>query len=195
MKKNTRILALTGICGALAMVCALGVAYLNWVALALSVICATAVAIPTMVDSRYVWYSVLCYVAVTILIVWLGFGQPIRVMPLVVYALPVGIVKAFGESYRPVKRDSAEEFFDKPKQRIPKLVRWILYYVLCEVALAVTALMLYLFVPATLQTLIDKQWHWYILVVAQLAVPLYNIVLNGCFVLARRTTTRYFDKD
>lgn len=195
MNSKVRIVALCGIMCAVAVACCIGAAYVNWVALSLAVIASVAVAVPTIVNAKYLVYSLLCYFVSTILSVWLGFANIGQVVPIVVFALPFAIVKAYGESPKTTITTTDEDGTTTTRgigKKLPTFVKWLLYYMLAEVALALTALSLWLFMPAAFERLWQNNWLVYLLIIAQLVVPLYNVLMNGCFVIVRKTVKRFF---
>lgn len=197
MNSKVRIIALSGIMCAVSVGCCIGSAYVNWFALSLAVIAAVAVAVPVIVNPKYLGYSLLCYFVSAVLSVWLGFANIGQVAPVVAFALPFAIVKAYGESPKTIITTTDEDGVTESRgvgKRLPTFVKWLLYYMLAEVALALTALCLWLFMQDVFVRLWQDKWFVYLLIIAQLAVPLYNILMNGCFAIVRKTVKRYFQE-
>ena len=120
------------------------------------------------------------------------------VAPIVAFCMPFGIVKAYGESVKviasvgepTVLEDPFDSNADKQvvavnvngKLCLPKVVKWVLYYILLEVGLALTVLSVYLFMPALFKSLVESNMIYWILGAAQLVVVPYDLLMRGCFV-------------
>lgn len=170
---KTRLIAISGICGAVAVVCMLLCSIAGWVTLILSVLASIAVVIPLLVDSKGLVYSLLVYAVASVLGVFAAFslGSVVNVAPCIAFCIPFAIVKVRGESVKP---DGAK--------RLPAVVRWVLYYVLLEIALGLTVLVAYLFVPALFQEMVSNPFFYLLLGASQLVVMPYDLLMRGCIV-------------
>ena len=98
MSKAKRI-AISAMCCAVASVCMflLGLPGLKWIVLVLGVVSSVAVVIPLMLDAKNLVYTLLTYIVSSILGVFLGLANIVYVLPIVVFCMPVAIVKVCGE--------------------------------------------------------------------------------------------------
>ncbi|MCM1042635.1 MAG: hypothetical protein NC350_00260 [Corallococcus sp.] len=179
---KTKLIALSGVCAAVAVLCVWLAAYVKWVALMLAVVASVAVAVPLVIDARYGLYSVFTYIAASILGVILGFGNIVYVAPIVTFAMPFAMWKVFAESKR--VKDGNEV------PRVPVWAKWIVFFVLCEVAVAITAGATYLVTPVVFENILAYKYFWLIPVAVNLAVPVYNVLMNGCIYLTRNALAK-----
>ena len=62
------------------------------------------------------------------------------------------------------------------------MVRWILYYILLEAGVGLTLLFTWLLTPDMFKQLVSTPWLFGVMLgVTQLIVPMYNLLLGGCF--------------
>lgn len=66
------------------------------------------------------------------------------------------------------------------KPRLPRAVRWAIYYLLLEIGIAVTLLVAYLVTPTAFDNLVHAQFFVVLLVAAQAVPPLYVQLLSAC---------------
>ena len=203
---KARLVATSGICAAVASSCLLITSVFPYVALILSVVCAIAVVMPMLIEPRNLTFSLLVY-AVCLVVGGLS-GSLIRnivyVAPIVTFCLPLAIVKVYGESKVSVggaQTQVIEDPFDEnganvvvepvTKMRLPRLVKWILYYLLLEVGVGLTVLATYLVARPVFNSLYAEPWlFWLVVGAAQLAVPLYDLLLHGCLIGTNKVLKR-----
>ena len=206
---KARLIAVSGICGAIAVVSVLLVSVVPYVVLILAVAASIAVVTPLLIDGRNLVYTLLVYgvsVAVSALS-GVFIGNITYVAPVVLFCIPFTIVKAYGESFKVTAKVEHTETLEDPfnqgddrnvvavelkgKKALPTFVKWILYYVLLEVGIGLTLLFTYLITPSVFQAMYSNTLVFWLLVgVAQLVVPLYDLLLRGCLV----GTSRLLDK-
>ena len=206
---KARLIATSGVCGAIASVCLLVTSVFPYVALILAVMASVAVVVPRLMDGRHLVYSLLVYL-VTVAVGALSgvfIGNIVYVAPVITFCIPLAIVKVYAETFRvTAKLDHTETLEDpfeqgedkkfvsvqvKGKQRLPRVVKWILYYVLLEVGICLTLLATYFLTPAVFDTLYSTTWlFWLMIGAAQLVVPLYDLLLLGCLIGATKALRR-----
>lgn len=179
---RSRLVALSGICTAVSLVSIFLANYVTWVSFMLGVISACAVSVPLIVDGKNGKYSLMCYIASGVLGVFLGVGNIVYVLPIVVFAMPMTLIKVYGEST--VVRNEVE------RQRISTVWRWILYYLLGEICLALTFGAAYLFAKPLFERLFDGYIYLMIIAIVNIAIPLYNRLLTGCIALTRYAVSK-----
>lgn len=191
---KAKLIAISGLCCAVAVGCLLIAPLARWFMLILGVVAAIATVIPLMLNSKYWVYSLLIYLASSILGVFLGLANIIYVAPIVTFCIPFAIVKVYGEKVKlsaSVKQeDVCDDPFDdevkvvklqvKPKTLLNKAVRWILYYVLLEIGLGLTVLSAYLFMRPVFEQMVQNTWFYVVLGAMQLAPLPYDLLLRGC---------------
>ncbi|MCM1290114.1 MAG: hypothetical protein NC132_05155 [Corallococcus sp.] len=205
---KAKTIAISAMCSAVAFGCMLlatlpGVRY---VALILGVVASIAVVVPIMVDVRNLVYTLLTYAVSGALALGLGLSFFISnfvfVMPILVFCIPFAVVKVWGESFKVTAEQRRETVLEDPfdsandkkmvevrvggKRRLPAVVRWVLYYILLEIALGLCVLMLYFVTPAVLDELIANKILWVIIAVMQLAVYPYDMLMRGCLLGTRK---------
>lgn len=173
---RARLVALSGICSAVSLLSIFFANYVTWLSFMLGVISACAVSVPLLVDAKNGLYSLLCYVASAVLGVFLGVGNILYVLPIAVFAMPFALVKVYGE-YRTVTDCVV-------KYRIPKVWRWVIFYALCEVCLALTFGACYLFTPAVFEKLTSNYLILVVALIVNAVIPLYDKVMTGCLSVA-----------
>lgn len=201
MKDKARILAISGICGAVAVVCVLLATLpgVKWFVLMLAVVASIAVVIPLLIDGRNLVYSLLIYLVCALLGVFIGLANIVYVAPIVTFCIPFAIVKVYGETLKVTAKVQKTETLEDPfgqgddrkvvkmqldgKPRLNVVVKWVLYYVLLEAGLALTMLATYLLTRPVFDQIYATKWiFWLIVGAAQLAVPLYDLLLRGCLI-------------
>ncbi len=211
MKGSARIIALCGVCGAIACVALLLTSLVPYVALIFGVMAAVATVVPMLVNGRNLGYSLLVY-AVTLTVGALCgvfIGQITAVAPIALFCIPFAIVKVWCESVKLTARVENTETLEDPfggesdakvvhvqmkgKPRVHPVVKWVIYYLLAEAGLALTFLFTWLVTPAVFESLYSKQWiFWLIVAAAQLAVPFYDLLLRGCLIAAVKVVRKTY---
>ena len=201
---KTRLIATSGICGAIAAVSLLVASVFPYAVLIFAVLASVAVVVPLLIDGRNLVYSLLVY-AVTVVAGALSgvfFQNIVYVAPVITFCIPLAIVKVYGETVKVTAKLDSTETLDDPfeegekkivvahldgKERLPRIVKWILYYVLLEVGIGLTLLATYLLTPSMFNALYSTTWlFWLMIGAAQLAVPLYDLLLHGCLIGATK---------
>ena len=197
MSKSKRI-AISGICTAVCVGCLALSAFFKWAMLVAAVIATVACALPTLIDARNWWYSVLILIASGALGMFFGtMANVMYVAPIVAFCMPFGIVKAYGEAFKVTASLGETEILEDPfggddnqtvavnvesKLCLPRVVKWVLYYVLLEAGLGLTVLSVFLLMPDFFNTLVANKIIYWILGAAQLVVVPYDFLIRGCFV-------------
>lgn len=196
---KAKLIATSGICAAACVGCLAAAAFVKWAALIAAAIATVACALPTLMDARNWWYSVLILIASGALGMFFGsLANVVYVAPIVAFCMPFGIVKAYGESVKvtasvgepTVLEDPFDSAADKKvvavsvdgKPCLPAAVKWILYFVLLEVGVGLTVLSVYLLARDLFLTLVENNWIYWLIGVAQLVVLPYDLLMRGCFV-------------
>ena len=161
---KTKLIALSGVCGAVAEVCMLACSVAFWAALILSVVASIAVVIPLLVDSKALMYSILVYAVAGILggFAVVALGNVVYVAPMVAFAMPFAIVKVYGErGFHPI-------------------VKWVFYYVLLEFGIGLTLLAAYSFAQPLFNQIVSNDYFYLLLAALQLVVIPYDLLMRGC---------------
>lgn len=196
---KARLIATSGICGAIATGCLLLASVFPYVVLILAVLASVAVVVPLLMDARNLTYSLLVYAVVVVVGALSGvfIGNIVYVAPVVTFCIPLAIVKVYGETIKVTAKFEPQEKLEDPfeqgedkqvvavqldgKQFLSNLVKWILYYVLLEVGIVLTLVATYYITPSVFEALYSTQWlFWLMIAAAQLVVPLYDLLLRGC---------------
>lgn len=198
MKNKARLVAVSGFCSAVCALCLLlaSVPAVRWGVLLIATVASVVVTVPMMLDDGGVAYSLLAYVASSVVGFAFGLANVVAVAPLVTFCMPFAIVKVFGESVRftatfgekQTLADPYDDGDDKQivpvtvhgKRRLSKVVKWILYYILLQVGIALTLGATYLFTPAVFDALVASDYFVWLLIVAQAVPFLYDLLLRGC---------------
>ena len=201
---KTKLIALSGICSAVAVVCILLCSVASWGMPVFSVIAAIAVAVPLLVDPKALTYSLLSYAVSCVLgaFVSVGLGNIVYAVPVVVFGMPFSIVKVFGESVKVSAQLEQTQTFEDPfgngedvhvaqmqlqgKRRLHPVVKWVLYYVLLEVAIGLTLLVAYLFAKPLFEQLLANKFFYLLLIAAQLIVIPYDLLMRGGLVATKK---------
>lgn len=198
---KARLIATSGVCGAVAVICLLLASIFPYGVLIYAVIASIAVTMPMLIDGRNLKYSILVY-AVSIVVGALSgtlIGNIIYVAPIVTFCLPFAIVKVYGETLKVTARVEHTETLEDPfeqgddrqvvavqingEKRLNPIVKWILYYVLLELGIGLTLLVTYYLTPDVFARIYSTEWlFWLMLATAQLIVPLYDLLLKGCLI-------------
>ncbi len=201
---KAKLIAISGLCCAVAVGCLLIAPLARWLMLILGVVAAIATVIPLMLNSKNLVYSLLIYLASSILGVFLGLANIIYVVPIVSFCIPFAIVKVYGEKVKIAasvnNEDVCDDPFDdeikvvklqvKPKTFLNKAVRWVLYYVLLEVGLGLTVLSAFVFMRPVFDAMVQNIWFYVVLGVMQFAPLPYNLLLAGCLKATAKVLSR-----
>ena len=194
---KAKVIATSGICAAVCVGCLALAGFVKWVALVAAALATVACALPTLIDARNWLYSVMILIVSGALGIFIGIANVIYVAPIVAFCMPFGIVKAYGESLKVTASLGETAVLEDPfggedKQTVavnvesrlclPKVGKWILYFVLLEVGLGLTVLSAYLFTPDFFKSLVDSKLLYWILGAAQLVVVPYDLLIRGCFI-------------
>lgn len=195
---RAKLTAISGICSAVCVGCLALASYVQWVMLICAAIATVACALPTLMDGGKWIYSVIILIVSGVLGMFVGIANVTYVAPIAAFCMPFGIVKAYGESVRvtasiaepTVLEDPFDSKDDKQvvavnvdgRLSLPRFVKWILYYVLLEVALGFTALFSYLFTRDFFMSLVESKLLYWLIAAAQLVVVPYDLLIRGCFV-------------
>lgn len=209
-QNKAKNVAICGLCGAASALCliALGIPGTNWFALMLAVLASVAISIPMMTSGKMV-YSLLTYLASSIIGVLAGVANIVYVAPVVSFCMPMALVKIYAETLK-VSAKLQEKTLDDPfgngddkqvvsleldaQPRMKKFVKWLLYYVVLEVGICVTLLATSLLMPTTFNALVQNKHFVLVLVVVQLIPILYDLLLRGAFALTAKTLRRYIQQ-
>ena len=197
---KAKLIAVSGICGAVTVLCLLLASVFPYGVLIYAVIASIAVVMPLLIDGRNLVYSLLIY-AVSIAVGALSgtfIGNVLYVAPIVIFCLPFAIVKVYGESFKVTARVERKETLPDPfggedktvmsvqfngQKRLLPLVKWLIYYILLELGIGLTLLATFYLTPAVFEQLYATEWvFWLLVATAQLTVPLYDLLLKGCLV-------------
>lgn len=197
---KARLIALSGICSAAAVLCMMLASFALWATLFLAVLASLAVVVPLLVDPKGLTYSLLIYAVSSVLGGFAAFslGNVVYVAPIIAFCIPFTIVKVYGESVKVSAQMQEKETLDDPfvegkfasvvevklngKKRLPAVVRWVLYYVLLEVAIGLTLLAAYLFVRGLFEEMVGNPFFYLLLAAAQLVVIPYDLLTRGCLI-------------
>ena len=205
MKSSARIIAISGICAAISCVAMLLTSLVPYVTLIFGVAAAVATVAPLLIDGNNLVYSLLVYAASLAIgaISGVFIGNIVAVAPVVTFGVPFAIVKVWSESFRITAQAQHTETLEAPfegeadaevvrielkgKRRVHPVVKWVLYYVLMEVGIALTLTVTWALTPAVLERFSSVKWlFWLTLGAAQLAVPMYDLLLRGCLIAAQK---------
>lgn len=196
---KARLIAISGISGAIAVGAIVLVSVAPYLVLTLGVIASVAVSLPLIIDGKNLVYSLLVY-AVSVVVSGVSgvfIGYITYVAPVALFCIPFVIVKVRGESYKVIgtveETVTVEDPFgqgeshtvvqtkSKLKKRLPMAVKYVIYYALLEVGVGLTILITYLLDRPLFDTMYANQLVFWLLVGAtQLVVPLYDILITGC---------------
>lgn len=197
---KTKLIAISGICAAVSVVCMLLCSVAFWATLILSVIASIAVVIPLLIDPKGLIYSLLIYAVASVLggFSTLALGNVVYVAPMVAFSMPFAIVKVCGETVKVSAQVEQKETFEDPfgngedthvlqvqlngKKRLPTVVKWVLYYVLLEVAIGLTLLSAYLLAKPLFNQIVGNKLFYLLLAAMQLVVIPYDLLIRGCLI-------------
>ena len=206
---KAKLIAVSGICSAVTVVCLLLASVFPYGVLVCAVLASVAVVMPLLIDGRNLKYSLLVY-AVSIVVGALSgtfIGNILYVAPIVIFCLPFAIVKVYGETLKVTAKVDHTETLEDPfgqgedkkvvavqlsgEKRLSTFVKWLIYYILLELGIFLTLLATNYLTPDVLDAVKSSAWlFWVIVAVAQLVVPLYDILLRGCLIATVKTMKR-----
>lgn len=216
--KKSRLIVISSISASVALVCLLVAGFIKWFAVIVAVVASVAVTIPLLLSPKNLKYSIFSYLSSVILGVILGglFANIGYVLLISLFAMPVAIVKCYGENNKNDYKettDTTSDVTDKSNietafdfdddnsvkvntelatysPKIPALWRWIIYFVCCEVAIVLSTLGMYLLMPDVIAELVRSKVFYIAIAVLNLIVPFYNYFLNGVFALTKKTLAK-----
>ena len=197
---KARFIALSGICGAVAVTCMMLASIAIWATLILSVVASIAVVIPLLIDPKGLTYSLLIYGVASVLGAFsaLALGNVVYVAPCVAFCMPFAIVKVYGEAVKVSAKLEEHQTLEDPfgqgedahvvavkldgKKRLPTVVKWVLYYVLLEAAVGLTLLAAYLFTEPLFKQIVQNTYFYLLLAAIQVVVIPYDLLMRGCLI-------------
>ena len=197
---KTRLIAISGICAAVAVVCMLLSIFAIWATLLLSVVASLAVVIPLLVEPKALMYSLLVYMVASVLGAFSAttLGNVVFVVPCVTFAMPFAIVKVYGESVKVSAKLEEKETLEDPfgqgedtrvvavklkgKKRLPTVVKWVLYYALLEIGIGLTLFTAYVLAKPTFDQIVQNKYFYLLLGAMQLVVVPYDLLMRGCLI-------------
>ena len=201
---KTKLIAVSGVCAAVSVVCMMLCSVAFWAALILAVVASIAVVIPLLIDPKGLVYSILVYTVSSVLggFSAMGLGNIVYVVPMVAFSMPFAIVKVFGETVKISAQLEQEHTLEDPfgngeetrvlqmqlkgKKRLNPIVKWVLYYVLLEFALGLTLLSAYLFAKPLFNQIVANKLFYLLLAALQLIVIPYDLLMRGCLIGATK---------
>ena len=205
---KAKLIAVSGICSAVTVVCLLLASVFPYAVLVYAVIASVAVVMPLLIDGRNLTYSLLVYAASLAVGALSGtlIGNIIYVAPIVLFCLPFAIVKVYGETVKVTAKVEHTETLEDPfggedktvlavqfdgQKRLSGAVKWIIYYILLELGIGLTLLATHYLTPEVFERAYSTDWlFWLIIATAQLIVPLYDLLLRGCLIATVKTMKR-----
>lgn len=204
---KAKIIAVCGFCAAIASVCLALVSFsaLRWFVLIFALTASIAVAVPMLLDGNNLKWSLLTYfasLAVGVVVGALNLSSSVMIVPLATFCMPFAIVKVRAESQKVTIGLGEKVILDDPfgngddkvavkidvteQKAMPAWAKWLVYYALLEVSLALTALFAYLFSRSAFTALLNSGKIWILLGLAQIAVPPFDVLMRGgLFVVAK----------
>lgn len=205
---KAQLIATSGICSAVATVCLLciGSGIMNFVVLIFAVIACVMVAVPLLIGGNNLVYSLCVYVVSSVLSLLIGLGNALYLLPVILFCMPMAIVKVRAESIKLVATVVGEETLsdpfdqgdDKTVQKVkvdtsramPVWLQWLLYYLLLEVSLVATAFVIKVLTPALFNVIASNGYVWLVIVALHLFVIPFNFLLGVMFTQACKVIIR-----
>ena len=196
---KTKLIALSAVCSAMAVVCMMLCSLTFWAALFLSVLASLAVVVPLLVEPKALVYSLLSYAVSSVLGVFfsVAVGNVAYVAPCVAFCMPFAIVKVYGETVKLSAEFAPPQTIENPfgekdthvvevkldgKKRLHPIVKWVLFYVLLEAGIGLTLLSAYLLTPPLFHQIVQNK-YFYLLIAAFQLIPIpYNLLMRGCLI-------------
>ena len=197
---KTKLIAISGICSAVSVVCMMLCSVAFWAALILAVIASIAVVVPLLIDSKGLIYSLLVYAVSSVLggFAAVGLGNIVYIVPIVAFAMPFTIVKVYGDTVKVSAQLNQKQTYEDPfgngedthvvevqlqgKKRLSPIVKWVLYYVLLEFAIGLTLLAAYLFTKPLFNQIVNNSLFYLLLAALQLIVIPFDLLMRGCLI-------------
>ncbi len=177
----------------------------KWIAIILATVASVAISVPTIAGAHPL-YSTLTYLVSAVVGVVVSASNILYVGAIVSFFMPMSLVKVWAESLKITTRfqqktidDPFEGGNDKQvtalevdaRRRMKPLAKWILYYAVLEIGLALTLFGTYLLMRPTFEFLWENNAIWWIVGVMQLLPIPYDFLLTGCFVGVAKTIHRH----
>ena len=197
---KTKLIAISGICSAAAVICMLLSSLAIWAALFLSVLASLAVVVPLLIEPKALAYSLLVYAVSGILggFLSIAIGNVVYVAPCVAFSMPFAIVKVYGETVKVSAKFAPPQTLEDPfgegcdthvvevkldgKKRLHPIVKWALFYFLLEASIALTLLSAYLMVTPLFNQIVQNKYFYLLLGALQLIPIPYNLLMRGCLI-------------
>ena len=211
MQNKAKIVAISGICGGVSVVCLLllGLPIARYALLVLAVVASMAVAIPTMASGKPI-FSVIVYLVSGVVGTIFGIANIVYVAPVVAFFMPMALVKVWAETPK-ISAKINQQTIDDPfgngddkqvvaveiqtKPRMSKALKWILYYVLLQVGIGLTLLATYIFAQSTFTLIVEHKLFVALLIVCQALPFAYNFLLGGAFAMVAKILQRHIKQD
>jgi len=209
-------ITLCAVCAALSVIAmaAMAIPGVKWFVLILAVVASVAIALPMLFDVKNIKFVLLAYIAASAIGIVAGMANITYVLPVVAFCMPFAIVKVYGESTYVVKNSVqkadvvSENPFDESttdetqpapptecKDRISRKLRWLIYYALLEVGIALTLVIMWIATPDAFAKLFELPIFLIeMIAAAQLVVPLFNILLTSCLRSIAKVVTKFADR-
>ena len=197
---KAKFVAVSGVSAAIAVVCLLLTSVFPYAVLIFAVIASIAVVTPLLVGGGLT-YSLLVYGASLVVGTLSGvlIDNVLYVAPVVMFCLPFAVVKVYGDSIKVTAKvehtETLQDPFDmgedtkvmqvqfKGTRRLNRVLKWVIYYILLEVAIVVTLFATkYLMQPIFDRLYSSQLVFWLCIGLAQLIVPAYDLLLRGCLI-------------
>lgn len=184
---NTRAIALTAVCSAMATVCFVGASYVELFGFILSLLGGMLLCVPMIVTPRYRPYSLL---ALVVSFALTGIFASARIVELVYYCftiVPLVIIKAWCDG---ITLDLWQEDSQGNQTRkvVPKakVAKWVLYYIFTQISIAAIIAVTYLLMPLEWQEIVDSYILYIVVLLLELVPLALDRVLNGTFPIVQK---------
>ena len=207
MQNKAKIVAISGICGGVSVVCLLllGLPIARYALLVLAVVASMAVAIPTMASGRPI-FSVIVYLVSGVVGTIFGIANITYVAPVVAFFMPMALVKVAAETPK-LSAKINQQTIDDPfgngddkhvvavkiqaTPRMKKFVKWLLYYILLQAGIGLTLLATYIFAQPTFDAMVRHNLFVPLLVALQALPFAYDFLLGGAFAMVAKILQRH----
>lgn len=167
---NTRAVAVSGVCSAMATVCFVGSAYLELFGFLLTLLGAMLVCVPMMITPRYKVYTIIVAtvsVTVTLLLAW---GMVVNIVYFTATMLPLVIVKVWCDNI------TLDEQACKQKHTKTK---WVLYYIFMQIAIVLSLVVTRLFMDLQWSVIFDSTIVYLMIILLELVPVALDRVLGS----------------
>ncbi len=183
---NTRAIALTAVCSAMATVCFVGATYIELFGFVLSLLGGVLVCVPMIVTPRYRVYTVL---AIAVSFTLTAVFASSRIVELVYYCLtlvPLVVTKAWCDRVTlDVWQEDGEQNINVAKAKLTK-TKWVLYYVFMQISIAAIVLVTYLILPLEWAEM-STSYLLYVMIILLEIIPIpFDKLLNGVFPIVKK---------